>query len=348
MLLIGLPLLCAVAFGDTITYNYTGNSFTVCNGTNSINGACPANSFTDYNVASLTFSAPLGANLSNANEVSSPDLLSWMIGDSLGNIPTFASTDPNAAAEITGMGVANFQNGISISTNSNGAITGWTMEASNAQAGAGIWNPAPIGGSGFPVANAIVGNVSGVFWHLSNGFTGTWTQTLNGFEGGTAAAPVFLLGGSPVAGVSGTIGGQGAEEYYGFFWAGGAFSATASISGASADASYLFTEGLAGSFCSGGASQTLNSGDSFSQTISIGNLAPGQYCIGIDANSANDPNFSLTFNTPVSGVAAGPEPSSFILLSTAFGMGVVARRVKRSRRSGPDPSFRLASHGRSF
>src|SRR5579863_1042719 len=208
--------LCTVAFADTITYNYTGNSYTVCNGTTSINGTCPANSFIDHNVASLTFSAPLGANLSNANEVSSPNLVAWTIGDSLGNIPTFASTDANAAAEITGTGVANFHNGISLSTNSSGAITGWTMEASNAEAGAGIFNPTFIGGSGFPVADAIVGNVSDVFWHLSNGFTGIWTETLNGFQGGTTSAPVFLLGGSQVARVTGSIGGQGAEEYYGF------------------------------------------------------------------------------------------------------------------------------------
>jgi len=49
------------------------------------------------------------------------------------------------------------------------------MEASNAEAGAGIFSPTFIGGSGFPTADAIVGNVSGVFWHLGNGLTGTWT-----------------------------------------------------------------------------------------------------------------------------------------------------------------------------
>ena len=197
-----IAALCTTTFADTITYNYTGNSYTVCNGTTSINGTCPANSFIDHSVASLTFSAPLGANLSNANEVPSPNLVAWAIGDSLGNIPTFASTDANASGEITGTGVANFNNGISLSTSSSGAITGWTMEASNAEAGAGIFSPTFIGGSGFPIADAIVGNVSDVFWHLGNGLTGTWTETLNGFQGGTSSAPVFLLGGSPVAGES--------------------------------------------------------------------------------------------------------------------------------------------------
>lgn len=322
-----VAVLCSVAFADTITYNYTGNSFNDCNGTTSLNGSCPANSFIDHNVASLTFSAPLGANLSNANEVSSPNLVAWTIGDSLVNIPTFTSTDPNAAAEITGTGVANFQNGISLSTNSSGAISGWTMEASNAEAGVGIFSPTFIGGSGFPIADAVVGNVSGVFWHLGNGFTGTWTQTLNGFQGGTNTAPVFLLGGSPVAAVTGSIGGQGAEEYYGFYWGGGAFSASADITGASGG-SYLFTEGSAGSFCSGGASQTLNIGDTFTNTIAIANLAPGQYCIGIETSSLTDPGFAMTFNTPVSGV---PEPSVLIPLSVAFGMIGLLRHAKLRR-----------------
>jgi hypothetical protein len=325
--LLVVAALCTVGFADTITYNYTGNAYTVCNGTTSINGSCPANSFIDHSVASLTFSAPLGANLSNANEVSSPNLVGWSIGDSLGNNPTFASTDPNAAAEITGTGVANFQNGISLSTNGSGAITGWTMEASNAEAGAGIFSPTFIGGSGFPIADAIVGNVSDVFWHLSNGFTGTWTQTLNGFQGGAASAPVFLLGGSPVAGVSGSIGGLGAEEYYGFYWNGGAFSATASV--ATTDGSYLFTEGSTGSFCSGGASEALNNLDGFTNTIAIANLAPGQYCIGIENNSAADPIFAFTFLTPVNGVV--PEPSGLIPIFVALGLIVFLRRTKLRR-----------------
>ena len=55
--------LCTAAFGGSITYNYTGNTFNDCNGANFLNGNCPANSFSDYDIASLTFSAPLAANL---------------------------------------------------------------------------------------------------------------------------------------------------------------------------------------------------------------------------------------------------------------------------------------------
>ena len=122
------------------------------------------------------------------------------------------------------------------------------------------------------------------------------------------------------------LGGDGAEEYYGFYWGGGAFSATADITGAAADASYLFTEGSAGSFCSGGASETLNSGDSFTNTIAIANLAAGQYCIGLEANSLTDPGFAMMFNTPVSGT---PEPSALIPICAALGIIGAFRRAKR-------------------
>jgi hypothetical protein len=270
--------------------------FNRCNGITSLNGSCPANSFSDYDIASLAFSAPLGANLSSANEASSPNLIAWMIGDALGDTPSFSSTDANAAAELIG---------ISLSTDSSGAITGWAMNAETpgfnqaigqpGDALAGINSPTFIGGSGFPLADYLIGNGGNINlgWNLGNGFTGVWTQT-DGIPGGQPSAPVFLLGGSPVAGVTGTISGQGAEEYYGFFWGGGAFSATASITGASGAASYLFEEGTAGGFCSDGTSKTLSSGDSFASTIAIANLAPGQYCIGIDANSPSDPAFAIT------------------------------------------------------
>jgi hypothetical protein len=73
----------------------------------------------------------------------------------------------------------------------------------------------------------------------------------------------------------------------------------------------------------------LNSADSFTGTIAIGNLAAGQYCIGIDATSSQDPNFALTFNTPVTGSQA-PEPSGFLLLPISLGMIGVLRRAKRN------------------
>lgn len=144
-------------------------------------------------------------------------------------------------------------------------------------------------------------------------------------QGGTASAPSFLVG-TAVGGVGGTISGLGAEDYYSFNWAGGPFSASASVSGAPSGASYLYSAGVEGT-CSSLASETLNSGDGFSGTISSGNLAPGQYCIGLDANSPNDPNFSLIFNTPVGGV---PEPSTFFLFSAGIGLIGACRRAALS------------------
>jgi hypothetical protein len=328
-----VTVLSVAAFGDTITYNYTGNTFSVCDGLTSVNQNCPANSFINFNLASLTFNAPLAANLSAANEAASQNLTAWTMRDALGDTPPFSSTDANAASELTAL---------ALSTNGSGAITGWTMTTQTSgftfspylAGGAyyGINNPTFIGGSGFLNADDLVfggnggdRNVPGGGYNLSNGLTGTWTETLNGFQGGSTSAPVFLLGGSPVAGVTGSIGGPDAEEYYGFYWGGGAFSASADVTGAAAGASYLFTEGNASSSCSGGASETLNSADSFANTIAIANLAPGQYCIGLDANSLLDPTFALTFNTPVTGT---PEPSSLVPLLIALGMIGLLRRAK--------------------
>jgi hypothetical protein len=305
---------CSAAYGGSITYDYTGNTFITCSF-----GPCPASAFSDELIASVTFSAPLPAGQGLTNFLSSPSLIGWTFGDLAGN-QLYSSTDPNATSELEFDGVP----GLFLATNSRGAISESYINAT----GNGILaldDPAVTSGG---IVYAGVINAAGA-WAAYGSIPGQWTQTLNGFQGGTTSAPVVLLGGSPVAGLTGTIGGRGSEDYYQFYWAGGAFSATASITGAASTASYLFTDGLAGSSCSGSASQTLNSGDSFTGTLASANLAPGQYCIGIDANSANDPNFSLTFNTPVSGV---PEPSGLVLLSAGLGMIAVLRRAKLGRR----------------
>lgn len=145
-------------------------------------------------------------------------------------------------------------------------------------------------------------------------------------QGGTTSSAVSLVGTS-IGQINGTIGGFGSVDYYGFSWGGGAFSATAAITGASFPQSYLYSLGAAGN-CGNVASEPLTSTDGFTDTIFQGNLAAGQYCIGIDANSPVDPNFSLTFNTPVSGV---PEPSGFVALAVGLGVVGVLRKAQRSR-----------------
>ena len=82
-------------------------------------------------------------------------------------------------------------------------------------------------------------------------------------------------------------------------------------------------------------SQTLNSSNGFDSTISVGNLAAGAYCVGIDANSANDPNFALSFNTPVS---SSPEPSTFVLVSGGV-VVAVCRNVGALGEESDSPRF---------
>src|ERR1035438_6132403 len=89
-----IAALCTAAFADTVTYNYTGNTFSVCDGLTSLNQNCPANSFIDRNLASLTFNAPLGANLSSVNEAASPSLTAWTHSETLLLSPPQMLTPP--------------------------------------------------------------------------------------------------------------------------------------------------------------------------------------------------------------------------------------------------------------
>ena len=198
-----------------------------------------------------------------------------------------------------------------------------------------------FGGAGEAIHIVCLCNETSQFSSLS-GAQAIASMTLLPLQGGALTAPILLPSGQPVAGMVGTIGTYGDQEYYSFWWAGGTFSATASISGTpNTGASYLFSMGTAGS-CGSAGSATLSGNDSFTGTIGIGNLATGQYCIGLDANNPNDPTFAVTFNTPVQGSV--PEPSTFVLL--AGGLGIIgasrltklgaASLVKRHYDSEPD------------
>lgn len=206
----------------------------------------------------------------------------------------------------------------------NDDVYGITLHFSSALTNSGGTVDLPLGGS--LISGPLFGNSQTDLFQSGEVTTEVAAVAL---QGASSSTPALLPSGEPVAEVSGTIGGQDTQDYYTFLWTGGAFSASASITGADAGASYLFSEGAEGG-CSSGGTATLNSADSFTTTISVADLAPGQYCIGIDANNANDPAFALTFNTPVDGTAT-PEPSYCVLLSIGLAaIGVIHLR-KRSR-----------------
>lgn len=157
------------------------------------------------------------------------------------------------------------------------------------------------------------------------------TATIGDLQGGTSSAPVSIVNALPIGGVVGTIGDYGSgesDEYYSFNWDGGAFDASASLTDADEGSSYLFSEGGIGS-CTDGTSTTL-SGPDFAGTIQIADLAPGEYCIGLEAESTSDPTFTLTFSTPLP--AETPEPSGMVLVPIGLmTMGVFYRCRVKSR-----------------
>jgi hypothetical protein len=215
----------------------------------------------------------------------------------------------------------------------NDDVYGITLHFSSALTNSGGTSDLPLGGS--LISGPLFGNSQTDLFQSGEVTTQVAALVL---QGSSSSTPVFLPGAEPVAEVSGTIGAQGTQDYYTFLWTGGAFSASASVTGAGAGASYLFSEGAVGG-CSSGGTATLNTGDSFTSTISVANLAPGQYCIGLDANNSNDPAFALTFNTPVDGVLT-PEPNSFALLCVVGLAMVSAHRFARRRRQVRCPSNR--------
>jgi hypothetical protein len=308
-----LTLSSVASFGGSITYDYQGVTFDRCG-----HGGCPASYTSDYDAASLTFGSPLAANLSSADVTS--NLTSWTIGDSL-SYSAFSSSTAGAAQVL-------------LSTNSSGAIIGYQIEAA-VQMGwdVAMFNPQVIGGgSGLLFADAVDAVLdpnTGAGFSASSHQTGQWTETLNGFQGGTSSAPVFLIGGVPIQAVSGTIGGDGSQAYYSFLWAGGSLNIGASVTGASGAASYLLSGGGSNS-CTNLGSQSLDSSDNFSGALSLPNLAPGQYCVGLNASDLADPDFKLTFDTPISST---PEPASvgLVLAGLAAILGIRLKSLPKGR-----------------
>ena len=149
-------------------------------------------------------------------------------------------------------------------------------------------------------------------------------QVISGIEGGTPNAPVILPPGS-IGSISASISGGGSPtDFYGFDWRGGLFQTTAAVTGADPRATFDYE--LLDSSHNVIDDLTLDAANGFSDLMSL-DLNRGQYIIGLATTSAYDPQYTLTFNTPL-GV---PEPSSWAMM--LLGAGALGASIRKHRRT---------------
>ena len=150
-------------------------------------------------------------------------------------------------------------------------------------------------------------------------------QVIADLAGGTADIPRILPSGH-VGSISSSISGgtSASEQYYSFRWETGDFAAVASITGANplADFHYQLLDGVTHDVL---VDLILDAANGFTKQLNYDGLAGGIYELGLYTDSPYDPQFSLTFNTPV--LSSAPEPSAWLLMLAGFGIcGAVLRR----------------------
>lgn len=147
-------------------------------------------------------------------------------------------------------------------------------------------------------------------------------------QGGTLSNPLPLAYQGQIGQINGTIGGIGSMEFYKFFWTGGLFKSNVVISDADPRAEYEFQ--LLDAAGNPLDNIALNSADSFTADMSE-LLAQGTYSIGVLAVNDYDPPFTITFSTPVQGIAAlaVPEPGTLSLIGVCLAAIGAARRRRR-------------------
>jgi hypothetical protein len=162
--------------------------------------------------------------------------------------------------------------------------------------------------------------------------TGTAGSTLTDLAGGPASNPTMLPA-TPVGSLSGDIGGlnEPTSGFYLFYWKGREFEASVGVPEAEGllnPPSYSF-EICAGIACVSPLSTTIaDSGNSWSSSLS-GDLIAGFYTIGItDLGPFTDPQYTITFDTPINQIAGTPELTTWTMMLLGFaGLGFAYHRV---------------------
>lgn len=166
---------------------------------------------------------------------------------------------------------------------------------------------------------------------VSYGFVAALPATptvLSSFNGGTVGHPALLPAGLIGAISSDISGGKQTSDFYDFRWSGGLFQTVGSIANANplADFHFQLFDAYTGVKLD---DLLLYNGNNFSDTIST-ILPAGGYEIGMYTNSPFDPQFTISFNTPVAGI---PEPNVWALMLVGFGgLGAAARARRRLER----------------
>ncbi|HEY1929577.1 MAG TPA: hypothetical protein VGG92_19080 [Caulobacteraceae bacterium] len=259
-----------------------------------------------YNVAYISMFDPrvvTGPSLAGSNIAITQSTISNFSGPKL-----YPFTGPYEAGNLGAyIAVAGYGSGYGV-PNSGFSLTGMTSQLDIVSS-----DPYPIIGVGY-------------------GFQAVLPATpkvLSGLSGGSLGSPTTLPAGL-VGGLSSDISGPAADsQFYSFTWNGGLFQTRGTVLGANPLADFDFQL-----FRGAGASLTelqdlqLSSTDGFSNLMSL-NLAPGDYEIGMFTDSPYDPQFTITFNTPVGSYV--PEPATWVLLVGGFlTLGGALRTLRRA------------------
>ncbi|HEY2707218.1 MAG TPA: PEPxxWA-CTERM sorting domain-containing protein [Caulobacteraceae bacterium] len=173
-----------------------------------------------------------------------------------------------------------------------------------------------------PDSNPIVN----VFWGFSAILPAT-PQTLTLVGAPNPGSPAILPPGL-IGQIDGSID-PGSSEFYGFNWKGGIFQVQANVP--EADVNDVLALELFDPYTRlviPGDSVALNSADGFTNLLTVANLPAGSYDVALVDAAGTDPNFTLTFDTPIGSV---PEPATWALMMA--GVGAIGSFLRGSRKA---------------